>query len=38
MLEDIGRKLSISKERVRQIQISALSKLRDAIARDPVLQ
>ncbi len=37
-LEDIGRKLSISKERVRQIQISALSKLRDAIARDPVLQ
>lgn len=37
-LESIGRKLSISKERVRQIQISALSKLRDAITADPILQ
>jgi len=37
-LESIGRKLSISKERVRQIQISAISKLREAIDRDPVLQ
>lgn len=37
-LEDIGRRLSISKERVRQIQLSAISKLREAILRDPVLQ
>ncbi|MCB9856174.1 MAG: sigma-70 family RNA polymerase sigma factor [Phycisphaerales bacterium] len=37
-LEDIGRRLSISKERVRQIQLSAISKLREAIHRDPVLQ
>ena len=37
-LEDIGRRLSISKERVRQIQLSAISKLREAISRDPILQ
>lgn len=37
-LEDIGRKLQISKERVRQIQISAIDKLRDALRADPVLQ
>lgn len=37
-LEDIGRILHISKERVRQIQISAISKLRDAVNTDPILQ
>lgn len=37
-LEAIGRKLQISKERVRQIQISAIDKLRDALRSDPVLR
>lgn len=37
-LEDIGRKMRVSKERVRQIQLSAIAKLRKALAADPVLQ
>lgn len=36
-LADIGRKMSLSKERVRQIQNSALSKLRQALDLDPIL-
>jgi len=36
-LEDIGRRMRVSKERVRQIQLSAISKLRRAIRNDPVL-
>lgn len=36
-LEDIGRKMRVSKERVRQIQLSAIAKLRRAIRNDPVL-
>jgi len=35
-LKDIGRDLSISKERVRQLQNSGLDKLRDAFAADCV--
>lgn len=34
----VGRMLNRSKERVRQIQISALEKLRHALARDPVVR
>lgn len=37
-LEDIGNQMRVSKERVRQIQLSAISKLRGAIASDLVLQ
>lgn len=37
-LEDIGNMMHVSKERVRQIQLSALSKLRLAIDSDPILQ
>lgn len=37
-LEAIGRNMRVSKERVRQIQLTALAKLRSAIAVDPVLQ
>lgn len=37
-LEDIGRQMRVSKERVRQIQLSAISKLRRAIGSDTVLQ
>jgi RNA polymerase primary sigma factor len=37
-LEQIGRQMQVSKERVRQIQIAAISKLREAIASDVVLQ
>ncbi len=37
-LQQIGDTLGVSKERVRQIQIKALSKLRDALDADPVLQ
>ncbi len=37
-LEQIGRHMQVSKERVRQIQISAISKLREAIASDTILQ
>lgn len=37
-LEEIGRKMSVSKERVRQIQLSAIAKLRQAIAEDALLQ
>lgn len=36
-LAEIGRDMDLSKERVRQIQNSALLKLRDAIELDPVL-
>ncbi|MBX3393979.1 MAG: sigma-70 family RNA polymerase sigma factor [Phycisphaerae bacterium] len=36
-LEDIGRRMHVSKERVRQIQLSAIAKLRRAIRDDPVL-
>ncbi len=36
-LSDIGRKMNLSKERVRQIQNSALAKLREALELDPVL-
>jgi RNA polymerase primary sigma factor len=37
-LEEIGRQMRVSKERVRQIQLSAIAKLREAIAADRVLQ
>jgi len=37
-LEDIGRQMGVSKERVRQIQLSAIAKLRKAISEDVVLQ
>jgi RNA polymerase primary sigma factor len=37
-LEDIGSQMRLSKERVRQIQLSAIAKLRGALARDSVLQ
>lgn len=36
-LADIGSKMSLSKERVRQIEKVALVKLRSALERDPVL-
>jgi RNA polymerase sigma factor (sigma-70 family) len=36
-LEDIGRKMNLSKERVRQIEKAALVKLRAALECDPVL-
>ncbi len=37
-LEDIGKQMHVSKERVRQIQLSAIGKLRRAIGSDVVLQ
>jgi RNA polymerase primary sigma factor len=37
-LEAVGRQMRVSKERVRQIQLSALFKLRRGLARDEVLQ
>jgi RNA polymerase primary sigma factor len=37
-LEDIGKQMRVSKERVRQIQLSAVAKLRKAVTSDPVLQ
>lgn len=37
-LEDIGKQMRVSKERVRQIQLSAIAKLRRAITNDGVLQ
>jgi len=37
-LDDIGRDMNVSKERVRQIQLSALSKLRKSLTADSVLQ
>lgn len=36
-LDDIGRDMRVSKERVRQIQLSALSKLRQTLLEDVVL-
>jgi len=37
-LEDIGAQMRLSKERVRQIQLSAVAKLRRILARDTILQ
>lgn len=37
-LEEIGKQMRVSKERVRQIQLSAISKLRRALVSDEVLQ
>lgn len=37
-LEEIGEKMRVSKERVRQIQLSAIAKLRKALSDDFVLQ
>lgn len=37
-LEDIGKQMRVSKERVRQIQLAAIAKLRKAVASDPILQ
>ncbi len=37
-LDDIGREMNVSKERVRQIQLSALAKLRKSLDADAVLQ
>jgi len=37
-LQEIGDAVGLSKERVRQIQNSALSKLRNAMKQDPILQ
>lgn len=37
-LKTVGKKMRISKERVRQIQESALGKLRRALLADPILQ
>jgi RNA polymerase primary sigma factor len=37
-LEEIGKRMRVSKERVRQIQLSAIAKLRAALAADAVLQ
>ena len=36
-LEKLGRTMNVSKERVRQIQKHALTKLRETIAGDPIL-
>ena len=37
-LEDIGKQMGVSKERVRQVQLSAIGKLRQAIREDAILQ
>lgn len=37
-LEQIGQTIGLSKERVRQLQQSALAKLRDVLEADPILQ
>ena len=37
-LKDIAAAWDLSKERVRQIQVSALNKLRKALQRDPILR
>jgi RNA polymerase primary sigma factor len=36
-LDSLGRSLKVSKERVRQIQNGALSKLRETVSSDPIL-
>ena len=37
-LEEIGRQMRVSKERVRQIQLSAIAKLRRSLTQDDLLQ
>ncbi|MBN2562773.1 MAG: sigma-70 family RNA polymerase sigma factor [Phycisphaerae bacterium] len=37
-LEDIGKQMRVSKERVRQIQLSAIAKLRLAVVNDDMLR
>lgn len=37
-LDEVGRMMRVSKERIRQIQLAAISKLRGALVRDAVLQ
>lgn len=37
-LEEIGKQMQVSKERVRQIQLSAIGKLRKALTADDVLR
>jgi DNA-directed RNA polymerase sigma subunit (sigma70/sigma32) len=37
-LDEIGKMMSVSRERVRQIQLAAISKLHGALIRDEVLR
>jgi len=37
-LQKVGETVGLSKERVRQIQITAIRKLREALEQDPILQ
>jgi DNA-directed RNA polymerase sigma subunit (sigma70/sigma32) len=37
-LKEIGDSCGVSKERVRQLQSSALKKIREALNEDPILQ
>ena len=37
-LREIGDAIGLSKERIRQIETTALGKLREVLASDPVLQ
>jgi len=37
-LSDFGREVGLSKERVRQLEASAIGKLRSALEADPVLR
>ena len=37
-LEGIGKQMCVSRERIRQIQLSAIAKLRQAIKADDILQ
>jgi RNA polymerase sigma factor (sigma-70 family) len=37
-LDDIGKDMNVSKERVRQIQLSAIAKLREVLEADAILQ